>query len=49
MWAVCFCDENFARAAPEIFKGIVSRVWGGLQMVWLNRTEVQIVPVLVYF
>jgi hypothetical protein len=25
-------------------EGIVSRDWGGLRMVWLKRTEVQIIP-----
>jgi hypothetical protein len=27
----------------HVFKGIVSRVWGGLLMVWLSRNEVQII------
>jgi hypothetical protein len=30
-------------------KGIVSRDWGSLLMLWLNRSEVKSIPISVYF
>jgi hypothetical protein len=35
----------FVITTRQLVKGIVSRVWGGLLMGWLNRTEVQNIAV----
>jgi hypothetical protein len=37
------CAEN------EVLKGIVSRDWGRLQMVLLDRSEVRAIPLNIYF